>query len=182
MNSRLIWTNFRVAISMALSAAVAVTVVACDEQGPLTRRTRESGVVERIVDGDTLWIRLGNVTEKTRLVLIDTPETMDPEVGAECYGAEATAELDRLIPAGTDVDVERAEDERDQYGRLLAYVWRADDGLAINRELVRLGYARVLVISPNTQGAAGLEILEREARRNFRGLWGACRVVLNDLN
>lgn len=158
-----------------LLAVLAVLGASCDGASKsATQPERETGFVEKIVDGDTLWIRVGDVTEKTRLVLIDTPETVDPNRGVECFGPEATAAITRLLPVGTRVRIERAEDERDRYDRLLALVWRASDNLLINRELVDRGFARVLVIAPNTKGAAGFRMLEEVARGDKRGLWGAC--------
>jgi micrococcal nuclease len=159
--------------AFVVTVLLALAAIGCAQQSRKVVGSREPGVVERIVDGDTLWIRLDGVTEKTRLVLIDTPE-VDPEIGVECFGPEASAELERLIPVGTDVEVRRAEDERDRFGRLLAFVWRADDDLAVNRELVRRGFAEVLVIEPNTAGADEFEDLERKAQQDNAGLWGEC--------
>ena len=63
---------------------------------------------------------------------------------------------------------------RDRYGRLLAYVYRAGDGLFVNAALVRGGYARTLTIPPNVAHAGQLAALADEARRAGRGLWSAC--------
>ena len=52
----------------------------------------------------------------------------------------------------------RDVEERDRYGRLLAYVYRARDGLFVNAELVRRGYATVATFPPNVAH-------EREFRR-----------------
>jgi micrococcal nuclease len=65
-------------------------------------------------------------------------------------------------------------EERDRFGRLLAYVLRVDDGRFVNAELVRGGYARTLTIPPNVRHAARFAQLARDARRAGRGLWRAC--------
>ncbi len=39
---------------------------------------------------------------------------------------------------------------RDDFGRLLGYVYRADDGIFVNYEIVRQGFAQPLTIEPNT--------------------------------
>jgi micrococcal nuclease len=65
-------------------------------------------------------------------------------------------------------------EHRDRFGRLLAYVYRADDGLFVNAELVRGGFARTLTIPPNVRYAARFAALARQARRAGRGLWSAC--------
>jgi micrococcal nuclease len=67
-------------------------------------------------------------------------------------------------------DVER----RDRYGRLLAYVYRASDGLFVNAELVRRGFATVLTVPPNVAHAGQFLRLGRAARAAGRGLWSAC--------
>jgi micrococcal nuclease len=71
------------------------------------------------------------------------------------------------------VRLERDAEARDDYGRLLAYVHRAD-GLFVNLELARQGAATVLSIEPNTAYAAVIAEAVDEARRAERGLWGAC--------
>jgi micrococcal nuclease len=65
-------------------------------------------------------------------------------------------------------------ERRDRYGRTLAYVYRAGDGLFVNAELVRRGYATVLTIAPNVAHAALFRRLAARARRAGRGLWRAC--------
>jgi micrococcal nuclease len=64
---------------------------------------------------------------------------------------------------------------RDDYGRLLAYVFRASDGVLINYELARQGYAQPLTIAPNTRFASRILDATRQAESDEAGLWGACR-------
>ena len=72
------------------------------------------------------------------------------------------------------VELAPAFEERDRYGRLLAYVYRASDGLFVNAELARLGYAQPLSIPPDVRHADRFAALAREARERGRGLWSAC--------
>ena len=130
-------------------------------------------VVEHIVDGDTVDLDLDGREERVRLIGIDTPETKDQDSPVECYGPEATALTEILIPPGTSVRLERDVEARDDYGRLLAYVHRSD-GLFVNLELARQGAATVLSIRPNTAYAGTIADAVDEARRAGRGLWGAC--------
>src|SRR5438045_1466492 len=58
--------------------------------------------------------------------------------------------------------------------RMLAYVYREPDGLFVNAELVRRGYARVLTIPPNVAHEAEFRRLARHARAAGRGLWSRC--------
>ena len=79
--------------------------------------------------------------ERVRLIGIDTPETHVEDGPPECFGPEASAFTAGLLPAGTAVRLERDVVGRDDYGRLLAYVHRLDDGLFVNLAIVHQGYA-----------------------------------------
>jgi micrococcal nuclease len=92
----------------------------------------------------------------------------------ECYGKEAKARTAELLPAGTEVRLERDVEARDRYGRLLAYVYRASDGLFVNLAMARDGYAVPLTIAPNVAHADEFVAAAGDARRADRGLWAAC--------
>jgi endonuclease YncB( thermonuclease family) len=77
----------------------------------------------RVVDGDTIRVTVGGIEEPVRLILIDTPETSDPNNPPECYGQEATAYLEWLLSLGGTLSLERDVSDRDQFGRLLRYAW-----------------------------------------------------------
>lgn len=133
-----------------------------------------NATVVRVVDGDTVQLAFDGTTETVRLLGVDTPETVDERKPVQCYGPEASAHTKALLPAGTSVRVERDEEARDQYGRLLAYVTRAADGLFVNRSLVADGYGVVLVIEPNHAHAASFRAAEAAAKQAGLGLWGTC--------
>jgi micrococcal nuclease len=132
------------------------------------------GRVVKVVDGDTIHVALRDGREKVRYIGVDTPETQHPAKGVECYGPAASAYNRRLV-AGRRVRLVVDVERRDRYGRLLAYVVRAGDGLQVNAQLARDGYARPLSIPPNTRFAARFARLAAEARSAGRGLWAACR-------
>lgn len=123
-----------------------------------------------MVDGDTLALRSG---ARVRLIGIDTPE-VDPEIGVECFGARASDFMESLVDEGDRVRLRFDVERRDQYDRLLAYVYRVSDGLFVNAEMVEQGYAHVLTVPPNTEHAEELRELAQEAREHDRGLWAAC--------
>ena len=126
------------------------------------------GTVVRIVDGDTIHVRLGDRVEKVRYIGMNTPEVHHPTKGEEPGGREAS-EVNRRLVAGKTVRLELDVQERDRYGRLLAYVWVGD--VMVNEELVRLGYAQVMTVPPNVRHQARFITREREARQSGRGLW-----------
>lgn len=131
------------------------------------------GRVVRVTDGDTIRVALGNRSERVRYIGIDTPEEVRPDTPVQCYARRAAAENARLV-AGRRVRLVLDVEARDRFGRLLAYVYRADDGRFVNEALVRGGFARTLTIRPNVRFAGRFAALAREARRAGRGLWGAC--------
>ena len=133
----------------------------------------DEGRVVRVVDGDTIHVQLGARREKVRYIGVDTPETKHPTKGVQCYGEAASAYNARLV-GGELVRLERDVEERDRYGRLLAYVYRARDGLFVNAELARRGYAQPLTIPPDVRYAERFAALAGEARAAGRGLWSAC--------
>jgi micrococcal nuclease len=124
------------------------------------------------IDGDTIDVRIdaGRV-ERVRILGADTPETKDPRKPVQCFGPEASAYTHARL-SGRRVSLETDSEVRDKYGRLLAYVYV--DGARFDDELLRLGYARVLIIPPNGAHGRALVEAELEARAARRGLWGAC--------
>lgn len=125
--------------------------------------------VTKHVDGDTLWVSGG---VKVRFIGMDTPETSNGR--RDCFGAEASARTAELLPLGTEVRLVYDAGRHDRYGRTLAYVYRASDGLFVNASLVRDGYAQVMTVPPNVAHAEEFVALQREAREAGRGFWGAC--------
>ena len=135
-----------------------------------------NAVVDRIVDGDTIIVLIDGDDERVRLTGIDTPEAARKDTGkpAECLADEATEFTGLLIPPGTPVRLERDVVGRDDYGRLLAYVYRADDGIFVNYEIVRQGYAQPLTIPPNVTFSELMVQAARDAEDDDVGLWSAC--------
>ncbi len=162
---------------LALLAALAVGV-ALGTSGILPKGGEDSadgtGRVLRVVDGDTIQVRIGEVRERVRYIGVDTPETHKPGTPVQCYGRAASARNARLVD-GERVRLETDAESRDRYGRLLAYVYRVRDGRFINADLVRGGFAEPLTIPPNVRHAETFADLAGEARRHGRGLWRACR-------
>jgi micrococcal nuclease len=133
-----------------------------------------TGEVVRVVDGDTIHVLLPDGTkEKVRYIGIDTPESVKPTTPVECFAKAASARNAELV-GGERVRLRTDVEERDRYGRLLAYVYRARDGLFVNAALVREGYATQLTFPPNVAHADEFRRLAREAREAGRGLWSAC--------
>lgn len=133
-------------------------------------RSVEEAIVKRVLDGDTVILSTG---ERVRYLGIDTPERGKP------WASEATA-FNRSLVEGRGVRLESDAELRDQYGRLLAYVYVDEE--MVNVALLREGLARLLIYPPNTRYEAWFRALEAEARAAERGLWrrGGARPVPSD--
>ena len=158
----------------------AVLAGACESPGggePLTETSSEPTAVEgkrahceRVTDGDTIVVRLNGQRERVRLIGIDTPETEHSPRGPQPFADEATAAL-RTLVGRKDVELRFDVERRDRYGRLLAYVHI--DGIFVNTEMVRLGWARPLTVPPNVRHAEEIARLAQQARRQQKGIWSA---------
>ena len=151
---------------MALCTAV------CGCSAELPAAGGEARVV-RVVDGDTIRVALPSGEEPVRYIGIDTPESVKPGSPVECFAKRASALNERLVE-GERVRLVRDVEERDRYGRLLAYVYRERDGLFVNAELVRRGYATVATFPPNVAHERDFRRLANRARLSGRGLWSEC--------
>lgn len=129
--------------------------------------------VVRAVDGDTIVVDVDGRQERVRYIGVDTPESVKPGARVQCFGNYASR-FNHMLVDGRHVRLVTDAEERDRYGRLLAYVYRADDGMFVNAELVRDGYARPLTIKPNGRFADDFQALAAEARHARRGLWKRC--------
>jgi micrococcal nuclease len=161
----------RLAPAVLLVAVLAV-VVAHGRGGPSGTVFGHAQVV-RVVDGDTIRVRIGDRMERVRYIGIDTPESVKPGTPVQCFAKRASAANAALV-AGRQVRLVADVEQRDRYGRLLAYVYREPDGAFVNARLVRDGFARTLTIPPNVAHAAELARLAAQARGAERGLWRAC--------
>jgi micrococcal nuclease len=119
--------------------------------------------VVRVIDGDTAVLDGG---EKVRLLGIDTPEKGEP------FADSATAVLARLI-LHKAVRLQHDFRKRDNYGRLLAYIY-VDDTLLVNSALVAEGLARVYLFPEDITNQTIIDRLiaaQRQALAANRGIW-----------
>ncbi len=123
-----------------------------------------------VIDGDTLTIagRHGHTRQREliRMIGIDAPE-----IGQRPWGQRAKQHLQNLIrKQGGAVRLEHDVEQRDRYGRQLAYVW-LDNGTLLNQRMVRDGYALAVTIPPNVRYASRIADAQKKARRDHAGLW-----------
>lgn len=122
------WRPLHLSASLLLVASLFVPALASG-QAPRTL----TGTVVKVVDGDTIHVRIGARIEKVRYIGMNAPELHHPTKGEQPGGPEA-AEANRKLVAGQAVRLELDVQDRDKYGRLLAYVYVGD--VMVNAELV----------------------------------------------
>lgn len=132
----------------------------------------ESQVI-RVVDGDTIIVALNQKPETIRFIGINTPETVAPNRPVQCYGPEASVRTKELL-TNKIVRLERdpTQDDRDQYKRLLRYVFLEEEH--INRLLVREGYAKEYTYKIPYQYQKAFRAEQKVAKKMKLGLWGMC--------
>jgi micrococcal nuclease len=125
--------------------------------------------VVQVIDGDTVKLMMDGKLTTVRLIGIDTPETVHPTKPVEPYGKRASEFLHNML-AGGSVYLEYGPEQTDKYGRLLAYLYRAPDGMFVNLEIVRQGYGRAYTRYPFKY--EGLFVRwDSLAEVRSRGLW-----------
>ena len=136
-------------------------------------------IVERVVDGDTIHVRINGDDVTVRMIGIDTPETVKPGSPVACFGPESSDfAKEALTGQSVTLELDASQGDEDRYGRLLAYVWReAPDGSLslFNLDAVAGGYARERQYgSVPYAWKAELTQAGQAAAVAGAGLWGAC--------
>ena len=129
---------------------------------------QETYKVTNVIDGDTIILENG---ERVRYIGVDAPETHHPEKPVECFGREATQRNQELVE-GQYVTLESDQSDRDQYSRLLRYVYVND--IFVNATLIEEGFAYSYYYPPDTKHYQDLVNLELQAKEDNLGLWAAC--------
>ena len=117
------------------------------------------------IDGNTIEVEgLGEV----KYIGIVTPKLGDGFTDPEPFGSEAK-EVNRRLVEGKKVQLELGYDQRNRKGQYLAYVYIGST--FVNAYLVEAGLARAKMVPPNYKHMFFFDRLEREARREKRGIW-----------
>lgn len=131
---------------------------------------RQRAIVVKVVDGDTIDVRLTatGVRKRVRMIGINAPE-LD-----RCGYTKATNSLKMLLPLRTRVVLvsDPTQPLKDRFGRQLRYVEKSTRD--INRAQVYKGVARVFVVGREFKRVGGYRLAQRQARAADRGLWATC--------
>jgi endonuclease YncB( thermonuclease family) len=138
---------------------------------PAMPETVEEGIVMDVVDGDTLDIRIGNRVERVRMIGLNTPESVDPRRPVQCFGVEAsTFNKSLTLDQSVYLEIDPTQGDRDQFNRLLRYVW-LPDGRMVNLELIANGYAAQYTFDTPYKYRDLFRAAERAAEESDAGLW-----------
>ena len=127
--------------------------------------------VAKVIDGDTLDISVSGSDVRIRLIGLDTPETVDPRKIVQCFGREASDKAKQML-TGTSVHLELdpSQGMYDKYGRVLAYIFLADDTL-FNKYMIAEGYGHEYTYDLPYKYQNDFRAAEKSAREQQKGLW-----------
>lgn len=132
--------------------------------------------VVHVVDGDTIDVMKDGKKVRVRFIGINAPESVDPRRPVQCFGIEASTEMERML-SGQSVSLETdpSQDLYDKYGRLLAYVYQPD-GTDVGLHMIEAGYAYEYTYDLPYAHQAQYKAAQARAERDGSGLWakGAC--------
>jgi endonuclease YncB( thermonuclease family) len=129
-------------------------------------------VVTHVVDGDTLDVQIHDGiahAERIRMIGIDAPELHAGDARQMMLG-KRSAEFLRSLLEATTVTLTFGTDERDVYGRLLAYL-TDEAGDSIQEKILREGMASVYLRFAFAKEAEFIGY-QREAQEAGSGIWG----------
>ncbi len=133
--------------------------------------------VTKVLDGDTIKVKVKDKTITVRMLGIDTPETVDPRKEVQCYGKEASdATKGMLSNNSVSLHLNPKREVLDKYGRYLAYVY-LEDGTFVNEYLIENGYAKEYTYGKAYSLQSEFRNAEIKARNSNLGLWDACNAV-----
>lgn len=125
--------------------------------------------VVKVTDGDTFEATYKGESHKVRLLCVDTPESVKQGVEPQPYSKDAS-DFTKQTLLNQSVKLIFDKEIRDRYGRLLAYAVLKED-IFFNAELVKKGYARVEIVSPNSSLKDYFYSLQETAVKEKVGFW-----------
>lgn len=144
-----------------------------------------TGVVTKVIDGDTLTVMIDKKEEKVRILYIDTPAKYSSaklEKDAKKMGIAVSDELalgklasdyaSRFLKKGDSVLVD--SEKKDQSGRILATVTK--NGVDYSSQMIEDGYA---CIYKKAAYPGELEKALKRAKEEKKGLWSINYDVMN---
>jgi micrococcal nuclease len=147
------------------------------KQSPVSQKvaTKENAKVLKVIDGDTIKVLISNKEDMVRLIGIDSPEVVDDKKPVQCFGKEASSKAEEILNGKTIIlESDLTQGNRDEYGRLLRYVF-LEDGTNFDKFMISEGYAREYTFKGSSYKYQSEFIrAEEKAKEENKGLWKAC--------
>ena len=134
-------------------------------------------IVEKVVDGDTIKVKMDGELKTIRLIGLDTPEVVDPRKTVECFGQEASNKAKEILNGQkVKLEIDNSQGDQDKYGRLLRYVY-LEDNTFFNKWMIENGYGHEYTYEIPYAYQSEFQEAENFARENKLGLWSddACQ-------
>lgn len=132
---------------------------------------RQIAHVVKVVDGDTITVSINGTTDTIRIIGLNTPETVDPRKGVECFGREASAFAKQTLSGKTVyLEPDASQSERDKYGRLLRFVF-LEDNSDYGKVAIQEGFGYEYTYDLPYRYQTEYKQAQQQAQTNKRGLW-----------
>lgn len=129
--------------------------------------------VVSVVDGDTIKVRIDGEKTTIRIIGLDTPETKKPNEPVQCFGKEASSNMQRLVQSKTvQLAADPTQDDRDKYGRLLRHVF-VNGSTNVALAQIQGGFGREYTYDTAYAYQSQYRAAEATAQAAKRGTWGA---------
>ena len=158
----------RMILPLLLIIAAFIGITSNDELNLLSVQS-ESYTVVRVVDGDTIIVDMNRTNQRIRLIGLDAPESVHPDEERNVEYGEIAAAFTTEHLEGKIVTLEYDVEKRDQYNRILAYVYL--DGKMFNETLIEEGHAKVTTYPPNVRYTDSFVALQKQAQKDGKGIW-----------
>ncbi|WP_459129497.1 thermonuclease family protein [Guggenheimella bovis] len=125
--------------------------------------------VVRVIDGDTIVVRIGKSNVTVRLLQVDAPESKHPNKNKNVPMGKTASNFVKKFLNKKSVRLELDEEKYDKYGRLLAYVYVKDK--CLNEVLIRESLAKTVKYGKNVKRYQTYLDIERKLRDKKKGIW-----------
>lgn len=122
-------------------------------------------VATKIIDGNTIKLDTGEIV---KYIGVEAPDLYQKDEGPEFFARQASRYNQKLVFM-KKVRLEFDKERKDKNGNTLAYVFVKKT--FVNAELIKLGYAKAHIVSPNNKYKTMFLDLEKSARQSVKGLW-----------
>jgi micrococcal nuclease len=127
------------------------------------------GEVVHVRDGDTFDVKIGDKIETVRMLLVDSPETVQEGMIPQ-PGGEIASSYTKKYLLGKDTKIVFDGSHRDKYDRILGYV--EIDGEDYNQKLLDEGLAKLAYIyEPHYDRLEDYRKSEEKAYQQKKGIW-----------